>query len=509
MVFLALVALLIVAALLRREFLGDGVRHLPAVLSDHLQFGEPRWVLFPAIAHLWIQALSRLGLVSGSESALEAMLALSVASGVLFLAAIRVWLRHDCKDADRRSAALLLAGGCAPVLILFSDIAEPQLAAAVLVAGLAYARIHRDDPIHARSAALWAVGLIAVASLIYQGTILALGMLPLVVSGNHVSRRQLVIAAVCAVVAVGLAMTIIQVSSGASTASAIATVVGGEQNPLTRSLMGSHSLSKYLVAAIAGPPQGIVALDSYGGLRALAAALQSANRQIAASAARNLAGLLSGLVVTAMLVVTGVRQRQWRVLIAAAILLTLPIVRNQQYGYVKFYVLWPIPVALVASRCTARTTAAAASFVLALNLWVVGGELLRGRENSRVARAAYATATPATCWLTSGWTPPFAYLWPGTATPILGILATGSRPEIQRQVLTTSLKRCFCESDAVWTDSTSRDAAIVQSIASHFNYDRYVLSRVLLDPLGAMPSPQPGILQYESSARQQVCQAIP
>ena len=26
---------------------GDGVRHLPAILSDHLQFGEPRWLLFP------------------------------------------------------------------------------------------------------------------------------------------------------------------------------------------------------------------------------------------------------------------------------------------------------------------------------------------------------------------------------------------------------------------------------------------------------------------------------
>ena len=126
-----------------------------------------------------------------------------------------------------------------------------------------------------------------------------------------------------------------------------------------------------------------------------------------------------------------------------------------------------------------------------------------------MARGAYATATPATCWLTSGWTPPFAYLWPGTATPILGILATGSRPEMQRQALTTSLKRCFCESDGVWTDSTSRDAAIVQSIASHFNYDGDVLSRVLLDPLGATPSPDPGILQYESSARHQVCQAIP
>ena len=437
------------------------------------------------------------------------MLALSVASGVLFLAAIRVWLRHDCKDGGRRAAALLLAGSCAPVLILFSDVAEPQLAAAIVAIGLAYARIHRDDPVQARSAALWAVGLIAVASLIYQGTILALGMLPLVASGENVSRRQLVIATMCAVVAVGFAMTIIQVSSGASIASAIATVVGGEQNPLTRSLMGSRSLSKYLVAAIAGPPQGIVALDSYGGLRALAAALHSANRQIAASAARNLAGLLSGLVVTAVPVVTGVRQRQWRALIAAAILLTLPILRNQQYGYVKFYVLWPIPVALLASRCTARTVAVAASFVLALNLWVVGGELLRGRENYRVARAAYATATPATCWLTSGWTPPFAYLWPGTATPILGILATGSRPEMQRQALTTSLKRCFCESDGVWTDSTSRDAAIVQSIASHFHYDGNVLSRVLLDPLGATPSPQRGILQYESSARHDVCQAIP
>jgi hypothetical protein len=505
----ALVALLIVAALLRREFLGDGVRHLPAVLSDHLQFGEPRWVLFPAIAHVWIQALSRLGLVTGTGSALEAMLALSVASGVLFLAAIRVWLRHDCKDAERWAAALLLAGSCAPVLILFSDVAEPQLAAAVVVTGLAYARIHRDDPVHARSAALWAVGLIAVASLIYQGTILALGMLPLVVSGNNVSRRQLVIATVCAALAVGFAMTIIQVSSGASTASAVTTIVGGEQNPLTRSLMGRRSLSKYLIAAVAGPPQGIVALDSYGGLRALAAALQSANRQIAASAARNLACLLSGVAVTAILLVTGVRQRQWRVLIAAAILLILPIVRNQQYGYVKFYVLWPIPVALVASRCTARTTVVAASFVLALNLWVVGGELLRGRENYRLARAAYATATPATCWLTSGWTPPFAYLWPGTATPILGILATGSSPEMQRQALTTSLKRCFCESDGVWTDSTSRDAALVQSIASHFNYDGKVLSRVLLDPLDATPSPEPGILQYGPSARHEVCQAIP
>jgi hypothetical protein len=509
LVFLALTGLVLSLSCLRREFLGDGVRHLPAILSDHLQFGEPRWLLFPAVANLWVHALSTIGLVTGAESALHALLALSAASGAVFLAAILVWLRRDCDDAGRRAAALVLAGSCAPILILFSDIAEPPLAAAIATASLAYARIHRDDPERARGAALSAVAMIAVASLIYQGTILAFGMLPLVVSGVTMRRRQFVIATVCAVLAVGIAMTGIQVSAGTSMASAVSTIARGEQNPLTRSLMGTRSLGKYAVAAVAGPPQAIVALDSYSGLPALRAALRSENGQIAALALQNLTCLMIGFLVTGILLFRATRDGEWKTLIAAAILLGLPILRNQQYGYVKFYVLWPIPVALLASRCSARITAVLASTVLAVNLWVVGGELRRGRENYRASREAYATATPATCWLTSGWTPPFAYLWPGTSTPILGILATGSRPEIQRRALTTSLRRCFCDSDRVWSDTTTRDARMIQWIASHFDYAANdVLSRVLIDSHAAARTPLPGIVEYDTQTRLRICQGF-
>jgi hypothetical protein len=52
-------------------------------------------------------------------------------------------------------------------------------------------------------------------------------------------------------------------------------IVQGEHNPLTRSMMASRWSSKYLAAVFAGPPQGIVALDSYSGLRTLASAVVS------------------------------------------------------------------------------------------------------------------------------------------------------------------------------------------------------------------------------------------
>ena len=66
----------------------------------------------------------------------------------------------------------------------------------------------------------------------------------------------------------------------------------------------------------------------------------------------------------------GIRDRQWQVLAAAAILLALPVLRNQQYAYVKFYVMWPIPVALLAVRCRTRTVVVAGSMRV-LREWLV------------------------------------------------------------------------------------------------------------------------------------------
>jgi hypothetical protein len=504
LVLLAIAALLMVAGSMRREFLGDGVRHLPVILSDQIQPGEARWLLFPPLASVWVRLWFAVGVSSGPESALRALVVLSVVSGFLFLVCVRAWVRAENAENARVTAALLLAGSCAPVLILFSDIAEPQVAAAIAAAGLAYARVWRDHEERAPAAMLCAVGAIGVASLIYQGMILALGMLPLVVSRRTVSRRRVLIASGATAFFVIATMIGAQMATGTSPLAAAGAAVQGERNPLTRSMMGFPSPWKYLAAVMAGPPQGIVALKNYSGLRALASAVVSRDH----SAITNVTLLFLGFVVTGMLAVRGVRDRQWRVFAAAAIVLALPVIRNQQYAYVKFYVLWPIPVALLAIRCRARIIFITATIVLAANAWLVSEQVRHGRDRYTDARVLYASAAPSTCWFTSGWTPPFAYLWPGRATTILGTLATGSDPDAQQIALTASLRHCFCESEQVWTDTTTREAEVVRSITGHFGYTAVDLGSVMIDPNEASGNPIPGVVMYSNLARERACHAV-
>ncbi len=508
-VFVAVVLIVIAAAASRREFLGDGVRHLPAILAGDAHLGEPRWLLFPVLAHFWIRALSVIGLVNGVESTLRALLVLCVASGVLFLYCLRSWLRAEGGDEPHRAAALLLAGGSAPFLMLFSDIAEPQLAAALAASGLAYARIRRDDPRRAEAAALAAIASIAAAALIYQGVILALGMLPLVVSSPILRVPRVRVAIGIAVLAMAATMIAAEIGTGSPAMSAVAATFGGERNPLTRSLMTASASTKYLAALVAGPPQGIVALTNYAGLRALLGSLRGTDPDAEALAGTNVGLLLLGAAVTTFLLISALRDRQWRVLAAAAILLALPIMRNQQYGYIKFYVMWPIPVALLASRCRARTIAAVAAMVWLANVWVMTNEIVGGRDRYRAVHDAYARATPATCWLTSGWAPPHAYLWPGQSAAILGTLATGVQPTEQASLLTVSLQRCFCDSESVWTDTTTRDLEIVRSITGHFQYSSIDFARVLIDPAEAAGGAGiRGVLVYSDVARQRACRAL-
>ena len=436
------------------------------------------------------------------------MVTLSVASGIVFLSCLRSWVRAECTDEGRRAAALLLAGSCGPFLILFSDIAEPQLAAAIAVAGLAYARMWRDDEKRDHASVIYAILAIAIASLIYQGMLLAFGMLPLVVSSRTLGVRRIIVAAAVAILGVTATMIGAQTAVGVRPGTAAVTAIRGEQNPLTRSLMASGSPVKYLSAAVAGPPQGIVALENFSGLRTLVSSLVSRDRSVVVASAKNLLFLLVGVVITATLFLKGVRDRHWRVLGAAAILLALPILRNQQYAYVKFYILWPIPVALLATHCRPRTILTAALIVLGLNGWLVIDQIRQGRGGYAVARSAYVDATASTCWLTSGWTPPFAYLWPGTATPILGTLATGADPDVQRARLTASLHHCFCESTSVWTDTMAGDREIVRAIGSHFNYRAVDLAALLIDQSGASGHPLPGVLAYSDASKARACEGV-
>ena len=501
-------ALLISLAASRRDFLGDGVRHLPAVLAPHPSFGEPRWLLFPPLAWAWVRLVSGPGLHSGPWVAIQAMLWLCVASGILFLRSIRSWLTIDGGDASKRAAALLLAGSSAPVLILFSDFADPQIAAAIAVLGLTYARARRDSPTLAVRGALVAIGAITMAALIYQGTILALGMLPLVVSSKMVGVRRAAAMVAASLVVVFVVLIAAPIAAGAPARLAFATAFRGEPNPLTRSLMARPSPAKYLVALVAGPPQGLVALENYGGIPALISALRSDDEGTARQAILNGSRLLLGCVVVGILVVAGVRTASWRVLAALGVLLALPVLRNHQYGYAKFFILWPVPIALLAVRCRTRTIVLAAAAVLIANTWLVAQQVRRGRELFAAVHADYGGATPATCWLTSGWSPPLSYLWPGTSVPILGILATGSDPAIQASALTAAVQRCFCDSSEVWTDTASRDADVVTSLARHFDYTAIDFNRVLADPSELDDLSIPGAHRYSEEARNRVCRSM-
>jgi hypothetical protein len=505
-----LAAVLVIAAGSRQDFVEDGVRHLPAALSGPPHFGEARWIMFPPLLFALVRPLAGIGLARSVEAAIHPYHWVSVASGLVFLVSLGVWLRAECTDGARRAAALLLAGSCAPFLTLYSDIAEPQIAGAIAVAGLAYARVRRDDPLGAEHGVVVAIGAIACAALIYQGTILALGMLPLVASHETLLRRR-VLAVLCAALAIVPAvMVAAQAVSGTPLRLAVETTVAGERNPLARSFMTSASAAKYVVAALAGAPQGIVALKNFGGLPALLAGLQASDARTVALATANVLRLILGGLIVWGLFAAAVRGRDWRMLVAAAVILILPVIRNQQYAYSKFFVLWPVPVALAALRYRARSIAVAALLVLLSNGWLLAEDIRRGRLLHTSVQHLYGAAGPTTCWMTSGWAPPMPHLWPGITAPVLGTLATGSDPAVQARQLTRSLRRCFCDSSSVWTDTTRRDGPLVADLARHFDYGVVDLTTVLVDPLPAsVPSDTPLNVQiYSDQDRERICRTV-
>jgi hypothetical protein len=144
--------------------------------------------------------------------------------------------------------------------------------------------------------------------------------------------------------------------------------------------------------------------------------------------------------------------------------------------------------------------------VFTANALLLAQNIQQGRRIHRILQSAYQKASPSTCWMTAGWAPPMWYLWPGTTAPILGTLGTGRDARVQADALTASLRHCFCQSSAVWTDATVRDAALVSTLAEHFDYRDRDLRPILLDDSPSMPAP--AIRVYPETRRQDVCKAL-
>ena len=504
----AIGAVLAFAVVTRQAFIGDGIRHVVTALeSDHAPVGEVRWLLFPPITWAVVHPLARAGWIDGVEQALRPLAAVSALAGVAYLFALRAWLAALGYDARTRASAILLAGATAPFLLLYSDIAEPCVAGAVAVAALAFgAAIRRRRALRAIEVAAIVAAIVA-ASLVYQALVLALAFLPLVLDGASARRTStwlttaaIVVAALCVVVA-------LRTRAGDSAAFALQSLAnGGERNPLARDFFGSGSPAKWVVAAFAGPAQAFIALRDFSGLPALASALTGARP----SAVVNAVWLLLDVALLAAVVRAIAVRRDWRLALALAAVVALPVARNNQYAYVKFYALWPIVVALAATAFAPRRVLIAAVGLLAINGGLLASDIAGGRSMHAEVTSLYSSVPRDACFFTSGWGAPFQYLWARHTVAVIAVLTMGPDPREQDRALTNAVESCFCEAPVVWTDTPSETAPTVRFIADRFEYRSLDLATLLpaADERTAIAASPMAIFAYTPARANAACSQI-
>ena len=501
-----LVALVAVAAACRQAFSGDGTRHVVDALgTPRAPIGEVRWLLFPTLVWALARPLAEMGWIASVDAALRPLSALTVAAGAAYLLALRRWLIAIDIPVRSRAAAVAMAAATAPFLALYSDFAEPPIAAALVVCALARtASLTRAGRMTGGQIAI-AAGAIAAASLLYQGVVLGLALLPLCLDAATLRRRS-TWAIVAATAGGALVFAVaLRVHAGDSATVAIRSISnGGERSELTRAFLGTASAAKWVVAAIVGPAQAFVALDRFAGLPALASAIVRGPARGAAVV--NGVRLTVGLLLLAALASAIVVHRDWRLALAIASVIALPVLRNNQYAYAKFFVLWPALVAVAASRFPAARVFAVAVVLLALNGSLVAREIQSGRAEHAEALTLYRTVPADACFLTSGWGAPFQHLWPGRTVAVIAELTMST----EASGLARDIGACFCDAPIVWTDTPAESAATVRFIADRFEYRAVDIAALLPTAeertvVAAFPTP---IFQYTADRARDACRRV-
>jgi hypothetical protein len=510
-------AVAVVIVLLRADFSPDGVRHLPHVLSsNHPALGEPRWLLHPTLLFILTKPLVAVGLVESVEGIAHAFSLMITVFAIGYLVALRSILQSMGASERRRASALALAGVSIPLVELGTDILEPLAAAAIAVIGLGYAAAGRPDAPDARRCILVAVAAIALGSLIYQGVILAIGLLPLVVPLRELLRPRTALPAAMILVMVPLVMIGFLVLSGDSLAHAATRAALAAENPIYSNYLRRPGLEQYVVALVAGPPLGVLNVGEFSGFNRVLAQLSDPNARGAAIWV--LVHFLLGGVIVAALMFAAARARAWWVLVGFATLLVLPVlVRPHYYGYTKFYILFPVVLAVAAIHLPARLAGAIALIVALVNVPARVDGLIHERAFARVLTPVYEAAGTEACWVTAAWVPPLWMRWHGRHCGILETLSLGTGEDADRGLaslhrnLTDCLEACFCRSSEVLTDNMTSDArSVVQQTATMFRFDRIAIDDLLLRPGGGealTPGDRP-ILRYRPDEQRQVCNAI-
>jgi hypothetical protein len=515
LVILVWAALIFCAAILRVNFIGDGVRHLtPIVTNSPPSLGEPRWLLFPIFVFAIIKPVQMAGLVHSAKDAARVFLALDCFAGLAYLLLLRQWL--ICRSISLRSrvVALLLAGVTVPMLHYSSDIVEVIVPATVALAGLVY--LASQPPKDASKGLYVAATAIAIATLLYQGIILGVALVPCAIARDARVRLRAIILS-CAILGVApLVMLTTLTATGNRPATAIHLMLTGEENTLFRSLLASHRLPLWErpIAAISfGVASSIIQLPDNLGLRQGLRLLLHSTTFMAG--ALNILGRLLALVIVAAGAAVIVRRRDWRIGIAFAGLLILPILRG--YAYLKYYALMPIVIALVASVSPPAIVLGAGGVVAAFNLTYLARDIGRDRQLAHDIAPLFASANSSACWLTTGWGPPI-FGWPGSICSMSQVLAAADTDQVDAMItennrtLKESFRRCFCESSAVYTDDlTLALQERAAGLANHYRFAGADLNELLWNPnRGAIAFERDGIVTYTYSrpVQSEICDKL-
>jgi hypothetical protein len=507
--------LVIAMAAARASFMGDGVRHVAPVLAAGSPYlGEPRWLLFPALLYGILKPFQRPGWIGDVPQAIDFFLAASVICGVVYVLLLRRWLIQRGVGPLTRAAAITCAAMTPPLLLLSSDIAEPLFAATIALGGLVFAATRPPDK--SRIGIIVATIAIALASLFYQGTILAVALIPCAAPPGFLRDRKTPIVILAILLAVPVTMEISLVAaSGDSAAGALQRIIGGEQNSLYKNEMRSHSLPVWPIfaAVTMGPAENIIPIPDSHGIRGIAQRLEQ--RSTFADGIAEAAGIAFALAMFAAAIALAITHRRFEILLALGVILILPVIRNFQYSYIKFYVLLPIIVALCASMVRGPWLAFAAATISIFNIAYAASDIASQRQWAHALESIYTTNTRNICWITRGWGPP--QNWPGSCCSLVAVLSRGGAEtttaleSLNDAALRKSLKQCFCASSEVVTgDITSESEGDLANIARQFRLQWEPLRNLVWQPSGGdvlLKHDAFTLVRYSARQKENLCTA--
>jgi len=306
--------------------------------------------------------------------------------------------------------------------------------------------------------------------------------------------------------------------SGDSPGHAIERATQGEANPLLRTYLKSPWVQGIPVAAIAGPPQGVSPPPAFIGLKTLIAELgePGARRKAFGQVLR----LALGWLVLGTILAAAVRLRIWSLPLAVAGILLLPVVlRYQQYGYNKYYALFPVILALGAVLISTRKALILGGLVATVNLLPTLAELSTNRELDRERQSIFKEFDSQDCWFNSGWELDFDpfYQWPGQSCSVLERLYGGKGNDSEsviraaHQSLTKCIATCFCSAKRVVTsDMLKPNSRGITEVLVHFKYSAFPAEAFLGEHEGELVSPsriRPTYV-YPAAKRQAICDRV-